>query len=161
MLVRSLGRSSVVVAAAAVPMHTLATQSTRCKTDGNGAPVVKACVSGMHSVVGSIAAQWPVSKGYKCSHYGASKNNWPSQATCDKKFNSIFGGNNTNTCWTIVKNGPTTPEARWVTAWLNGALCQGTNYPYTPTEIVTMYQTQNPSRANCELFFKNFMETMA
>jgi hypothetical protein len=158
MILRSLGKGSVVVAAAAVPMHTFAGQSTRCKTDNTNP--THACVSGMHSAVGSLANNWPTSKGYHCSWY-KTKSNWPYVEYCDYPFKSIFGGSKTTKCYDIVKYTPTSVECRWVTAWLNAQKCQTTfNYPYTRDEVVTMYTNSSPSRASCEEFFGNYMETM-
>jgi hypothetical protein len=160
MILNSLGKGSVVVAAAAVPMHTLAGQSTRCKTDGIGGTPVHACVSGMHSAVGSLAASWPVSRGFHCSWY-KTKSNWPYVEYCDYQFKTIFGGTKTTKCYDIVKYSPTSAECRWVTAWLNAQKCQTTfNYPYNRDEVSNMYKNNSPARSSCEQFFGTYMETM-
>jgi hypothetical protein len=168
MLMSSLGKGSVVVAAASVSMHTLAGQSTRCKTSGtNNTPVVNAAVSGMQSFVGSMGATFPVSNGYGCSHYGTASN-WPGYSngtSCrSKSFSSVFGSGSTKTCGTIVANPTTYPdECRWVLAYLNGTKCFSTKYfPYDSNEVKALYTANGtggkPSRANCVAFFKTHME---
>ncbi|WP_342618732.1 hypothetical protein [Rhodoferax sp. GW822-FHT02A01] len=171
-LLSGLGKGSVVLAAASVPMHTLASTSTRCKTDGHTGQVVWATVSGCHSAVGSrIPADTPVSQGYHCSHY-TQKSCWPGynrdprkDTSCvNKKFNDIFPGTSDNrTCYDIVKNDSSSSSCRWVTAFLNAQTCVSKNYPYNSSEIVTHYRQAGsngyPSRQDCESFFGTHMES--
>lgn len=179
MLLSGLGRGSVVLAAASVPMRSLATTYSGQRTKTNGNNPVWATVSGCHSAVGSRApAETLVSKGYGCGHYQTSKNNWigynsnsKNDVSCvNKTFVSIFTGATStyksNTCYDIVKNHPTSPECRWVVAYLNAQKCYADttkNYPYSCPEIQDMYT--NPTKygatikTDCESFFSNFCES--
>ena len=173
LLLSGLGKGSVVLAAAAVPMHSLANTPTRCKTDGQkGAPVWATC-SGWHSAVGSrIPADTPVSQGNSCTHY-TDKTCWPGydsnpqkDASCvNKKHKDIFGGTDTRTCYDIVKNYPTTDACHWVVAYLNAQTCVSKNFPYDKNEIVAHYSNAGssgyPSRTDCVGFFKTHMENCA
>jgi hypothetical protein len=174
-LLSGLGKGSVVLAAAAVPMHTLASTSTRCKTDGHTGQVVWATVSGCHSAVGSrIPADTPVSQGYHCSHY-TNKTCWPGynsdsrkDASCvNKKFKDVFPGASSSysnwKCIDIVTSRSTSSECRWVTAYLNAQTCTGKNFPYDTNEVLTHYRQAGsggyPSRQDCESFFGTHMES--
>ncbi len=162
MLISSLGKGSAAVAAASIPMHTLAGQSTRCKTDGS--KPVRACISGMQSAVGSMAASWPISQGRNCSYY-LDKTKWPSQSDCTKKFSTLFPGATTTnasmTCFDIVKTKSTSKECRWVLAYLNAQTCVGYYYPYDVSEVKSLYTggVGKPTKDVCETFFGTYMET--
>jgi len=176
-LLSGLGKGSVVLAAASVPMHSLASTSTRCKTDGAKAPPVWATVSGCHSAVGSrIPADTHVSQGYHCSHYTTKSTScWPGYSSdprkdtscLNKKFKDIFPGatstNANRTCYDIVTNRQTSSECRWVTAYMNAQTCTSKYYPYSAREIQDFYRLAgtggNPSRYDCETFFGSFMES--
>ena len=177
LLLRGLGKGAVVAAAAA-PLHTLATIQTRGQTDGkNGTQVVWATVSGCQSAVGSRAPTGvPVSEGFCAGHY-ASKSAWPGyqappnkdQSICTVPFSSVYPGANSSnaskSCYTIVTQLPTASECRWVLAYLNAVTCVGTNYPYTQSELVSYYQNAgsngNPTHAACEAFFGTYMESLS
>jgi hypothetical protein len=171
MLVSSVGKGSVVLAAASVPMHTLASTTTRCKTDGVKAPVVWATVSGCHSAVGSRHTEVPVSSGHSCTHY-QSKSCWPKysasndQSDCSKKFKDIFGGTDTRTCFDIVTKSPTSDKCHWIVAYQNALKCGVTNnFPYEQWEVKQLYTKAGtgglPSRTDCVTFFKTHMESCA
>lgn len=176
MLLKGLGKGSVVMAAAAVPMHTLAApctgERTKTKEDFNK-PAVWAAVSGCHSAVGSRAPQdTPVSKGHGCSHY-VTKTNWKDynsdptkDGSCTRKtFAQIFGSGSTDKCYDIVKNKSSSTECRWVLAYVNAQKCYSSsmNYPYSCDEIVGMYKNPSAygaaSRTACHDFFRGYMET--
>ena len=175
MLLRGLGKGSVVMVAAAVPMHTLASPSTgeRTKTKEDfHKPAVWAAVSGCHSAVGSRAPQdTPVSKGHGCGHY-TTKSNWKGydsdsrkdQSCVDKRFKDVFQAGSDKKCYDIVKS-QTSDECRWVLAYVNAQKCHTTamRYPYSADEIIDMYK--NPTkygakdRKGCQDFFHDYMET--
>lgn len=173
LLLSGLGKGSVVLAAAAMPMHSLANSSTRCKTDGiKGAPVWATC-SGWHSAVGSrIPADTPVSQGHSCTHY-LDKTCWPGYNADPKKDTScvnkrhmdVFGGRDTRTCYDIVKNAPNTDPCHWVVAHQNAQTCVSLNYPYNKDEIVAYYRNAGfngyPSRADCVGLFKTHLSNCA
>jgi len=176
LLLRGLSKGAVA-AAAAVPLHTLASTQTRCETDGkNGTQVVWATVSGSQSAVGSRApTDTLVSEGFGATHYAA-LSNWPgyqakpgqNKSISNTVFRSVFAGasgtNASLTCYTIVTQQQTSPECRWVLAYLNATTCEGTNYPYTTQEVLNLYQNGgsngNPTLVACETFFGTYMESL-
>ena len=177
MLLASLGKGSIIAAAAAGPISSLATQSSRCKTDGHSGGPYHATISGMQSVVQSLSNQWPVSCGYGCGHYGTASN-WPGysssndQSCRQKVFNTIFGGSGGYTglkCKDIVSTYPSSAECRWVLAYLNAdtRTCNNTKYyyPYSQSEVVALYKANGtggqPSRTNCQTIFGLHMENMS
>lgn len=172
-LLSGLGKGSVVMAAASVPMATLAGTSTRCKTDGKNGPVVWATPSGCHSAVGSrIPVDTPVSQGHHCSHY-VNKACWPGydkdsrkDTSCvNKRFNEIFpSSSDSRTCYDIVSSDPSHKNCRWITAHLNAQTCVDKNYPLFHYEVVQLHTYNGsggrPSRADCESFFGSCMESL-
>jgi hypothetical protein len=174
-LLTSLGKGSVVLAAAAVPMHSLASDS-QCQTDDKNVhgKHFHATASRCASPIGSKAPTLPVSCGHGCGHYKTQPTNWPgysNRTSCrDKKFKDVFsnaGGQfRDKTCGYIVDNCPTSPECRWVLAYLNSdpEKCGNGiyNYPYAKAEIMQLWKGGYglPDQAACQSFFGVFMETM-
>lgn len=174
LLLSSLSKGSVVVAAASVPMHTLASDS-QCQTDDKNRhnKHFHATASRCTSPIGSRSPSLPISQGYGCSHYQGKPENWPgysSGTSCyNKTFKSIFkdaiGGLSDSKCKDIVNGPPTTAECRWVVAYLNAhsEKCGNLNYnyPYNQSEIKQLFTGGGglPDRATCQTFFGTFMET--
>lgn len=175
LLLSSLSKGSVVVAAASVPMHTLASDS-QCQTDDKNihGKHFHATASRCASPIGSRSPSLPVSGGYGCGHYKASPGNWPGYnngTSCrDKKFKDVFvnanGQYKNKTCSDIVGNYPSSSECRWVLAYLNSdpQKCGNGiyNYPYTKAEIQQLWKGGSglPDQATCQTFFGVFMETL-
>ena len=172
-LLSGLGKGSVVLAAASVPMHTLAGTTTRCKTDGAKAPPAWATVSGCQSAVGSrIPTDTPVSQGYHCSHY-KDKTCWPGytptkdNSCANSKFKDIIGASSYYGNWKcidVITKASDSDECHWLTAYLNAQTCgMSKNYPYDKSEILNFYAYGGskgyPAKGDCVNFFKNFMES--
>ena len=180
MLLTSLGKGAAVVGAVAVPMQSLAAIGSLSLTaDGK-----RCTISGAMSAVHSNQAPLPLCSGRKPSFY-ANIANWPSYsassnplatngitggggtATFDKdtKFraNVLFGSGSTQSLIDLITTAPTSDDAHWATALLNGTLGSAaganTNFPYTAKQVIDLYN--NPARrADALNFFKNYMETM-
>lgn len=111
------------------------------------------------STVGTDTPKW----GHTCSHYKNSSN-WNFSGTCNNyavnwnncgntggttrvKFYSLFGCTQTTQtsrdCADILQNDNASDEAYWLCAVFN-ACKVGTNFPYTPNEVVQLYKSQNP-----------------
>jgi hypothetical protein len=172
LLLNGLGKGSVVLAAAAVPMHSLAYDSTiKTITDGKNGHVIWASVSGFQSaVMPSRADGAQIASGYNRAHY-ADKANWfgwggtGGTSDVDKPFNSIFTSSTLTTVCFRVVNGNRfvgSTELTWVVAYQNARKLS--TFPYTPGEVVSLYNRaiSNPTFAqNCEDFFKGYMESLA
>lgn len=166
MLLKSLGKGSTVVAAAAVPMHTLATTVTSsgklCSVSGT--------MSGVHSQVTNRTTCTGKSPGYymKCDHWpnynpvsGHATNYVGSKAfTENSTFQSVFGSGSTSGMLFIMNNNQNTEYFHWIAALLNacgGSLAQ--NFPYTPQQVVNLYNSAEPTHTNALNFFKQYMES--
>lgn len=170
MLLKGLGKGAAVLAAA-VPLKTLATQSSTCTHPGNnGAPVIRCGISGMQSGIGSRQT-YTVCEGYspgwwKQTDDGVTpRRTWPSyngSPTPNLIVKNIFTkSTETATLFQKMKNGPNDDTWHWICAWLN-ALSGGPkgNFPYTGSEVLAFYNGTGPYTAAAALtFFKTYMET--
>lgn len=171
MLLRSVGKGSAVLAAASLPVHTLATTPTiviQGKTDTNGRPI-RCSISGMQSGMGSRIPATATCSG-KSPGYWHKPERWTSSqravilATPKPTFNNFFGppstslGNHTLEQYlrTIGDSYPgqvqglnNTDDWHWIAAWMN-AMANNVagiqNFPYTGPQIVQLYR--NPEMFN-------------
>lgn len=174
MLLKSMGKGSAVLAAASLPIHTLANTPTiviQGKTDLKGRPI-RCSLSGMQSGMGSRMPATDTCTG-KSPGYWHQSENWtpaqlavisPSPPSNKPTFNSFFGPPSTSNgdCTleqylrTIgaphegqVKGLNDTDDWHWIAAWMN-AMANGQagiqNYPYSAPQIVQMYR--DPSSFN-------------
>nr|WP_315241769.1 hypothetical protein [uncultured Albidiferax sp.] len=159
MLLKSLGKGSSVIAAAAIPMHTLASTGTLAKTIGGN----RCTVSGMASGIHSANPTTELCKGLAPSRF-ASPANWPyaerigSSANYNVRipgitafsstsaFNTVFtGAISSSSIASIMSTAQSSDEAVWITALFNAALGVSTtpnlvmNFPYTPAQVKAMY----------------------
>ena len=175
MLLKGLGKGAAVLAAA-VPLKTLATQSSTCTHPGNnGAPVIRCGISGMQSGIGSRQT-YTVCEGYSPGWWGQVLNDsnprtpkraWPTDYNekCNVKFPKE-GLNKNGVIPTLyqVMDDPSyanTDTRHWICAWLN-ALSGGPkgNFPYTGAEVLAFYNGTGPYTSAAALtFFKTYMET--
>ncbi len=172
MLLKSLGKGSAVMAAASLPIHTLANTPTiviKGIKDKEGRSV-RCSISGMQSGMGSRMPATDTCTG-KSPGYWHKPENWTDAQTAVIRaipaptFNNFFGppstSNGTHTLEqylrTIgapytgqVKGLNSTDDWHWVAAWMNAmANNAGTgvmNFPYTAPEIVQLYR--NPTSFN-------------
>ena len=61
------------------------------------------------------------------------------------------------TLWQVASQFPNSDECHWVCAWLN-ATVKAYNFPYTPAEVVALYNDTNRYAAALT-FFKTYMES--
>ena len=166
MLLKSLSKGSSVVAAAAIPMHTLAGTGSLAVTANGKRCTISGTMSGVHSQETIKAVCVGYSPGYykKCEHwpnYKATTNNAVNTVngkTFDKNtsFSTIFGGGSASGLLYIMQNNPSSDEFHWIAALLNSLPgSPATNFPYTASEVLNLY-TNN--YANALKFFKDYME---
>ncbi|BDT68362.1 hypothetical protein os1_25440 [Comamonadaceae bacterium OS-1] len=167
MLLKSLGKGSSVIAAAAIPMHTLAATGTLAKTINGTRCTISSMASGVHSK--DTTTEQCI--GLKTSKFAVVPTNWPN-ATLDvptgsyivtsvgitsfrntSPFNTVFGAGITTTLSTILSSAPNSDEAVWITALLNSIICASgitssgvKNFPYTPAQVIGLYAS-NPTAA--------------
>lgn len=166
MLLKSLGKGSTVVAAAAVPMHTLATTVT----SSGQICTVSGVMSGVHSQVTNKAVCFGYSPGYykMCSHWpnynpvtGHAINYIGSKTFTDSStFKSVFGSGSTSSLLNVLNNETNTEYFHWTAALLNA--CAGSlakNFPYTPQQVIDLYNTGEPTHTNALNFFKAYLES--
>jgi len=165
MLLRSVGKGSAVLAAASLPVHTLATSPTiviQGKTDAKGLGI-RCSISGMQSGMGSRIQASSTCTG-KSPGYWHKPNHWTQsqtaviRASSPPTFNSFFGPPTTsNGHYTLEQYLRTIGDAypgqipglnntddwHWIAAWMN-AMANGSsgiqNFPYTAPQIVQMYR---------------------
>jgi hypothetical protein len=176
MLLKSLSKGSAAIAAAAIPMHTLAGGATLTKTV-NG---TRCRVSSMASAVHSKDTTTEVCSGCPPSTY-SNCNTWPgynqAKNTCSFKvgqkdctenstFREVFNCGSTTKLKDVVKTSSTSAECVWTTALLNSVAYEKgvrkfnlKNYPYTPTDVVAYCKTANGGNTTDAFkFFKTHMQ---
>lgn len=102
--------------------------------------------SGMQSGVTSLT-KTPTCPGGKSPGYYKKPSNWPPQplqlsngvtVTPDSKFSDVFNAGPSDTLIDILNNETNTDEFHWIAALLN-AFAFGTEFPYTPDQVVKFY----------------------
>ncbi len=182
MLLKSVGKGSAVIAAASLPVHTLATTPTiviKGKTDTNGRPI-RCSISGMQSGMGSRMPATATCTG-KSPGYWHKPENWTQlqrsviYANPRPTFNSFFGPPTTsNGHRTLeqyirttgaaysgqVKGLNSTDDWHWIAAWMN-AMANNVagiqNFPFTGPEVIELYRNPgkfNTTRAEALMFLK-------
>ena len=172
MLLKSLGKGSSVIAAAAIPMHTLAATGTLAKT-ANG---MRCTVSGNHSAIHSQTTVTNICIGYSPGYYhkvehwpnynsttGIATNSVGSKAfTQNSTFSAVFGGGSTlgsSTLIFIMNNNQNNEAFHWIAALLNSLPgSPASNFPYSAQEVVAFYTSPEPMHTNALNFFKDYME---
>lgn len=183
MLLKSLSRGSAAVAAAAVPMHTLASTGTITNIGKDGEAAIRCGISGMMSSVHSRETFTQTCSGYSPGKYKKIEN-WPNydpytnDATNSvngiafnksTNFNAIFGGGVNSGLLDIMEKKPSSvmekksssDEFHWVCALLNavGGAPASFYFPYTASQVVAFYKDTGPySKAQALAFFKTYME---
>jgi hypothetical protein len=171
MLLKSLGKGSAALAAASVPMHTLANSPTLLTKDGT-----RCSISGMQSGNNSRLTGAETCQGNSPDYWRKYENWTPNQKKSeDVKFGLLFGPTDNKkiedatlkeiVC-SIGKNDEkknvnynNTPERHWCCAWMN-AVANGekgvVNFPYKPEEVINFYllPTVNRTRKDALNFFK-------
>lgn len=174
MLLKSLGKGSAVVAAAAVPMQSLAAIGTLSVNSVDG----KRCtISGTMSGVHSKETTTALCGGYSPGRYKKIEN-WPGYSptnidptifitggtgsfTKNTSFNALFGAGLTIGLLTIMNNNANSDEFHWIPALLNGtAGSLAVNFPYTAKQVIDLYQTGGSTRFDALTFFKTYMEKL-
>lgn len=184
MLLKSLSKGSAVVAATALPIHSLAAPVTIGTTDNT-----QCTVSGMGSAIHSNAVSTGTCKGSRPSVY-ADPTSWPGYkynnnnkkftfVAGGKKFNvenatfrTIFGARSTTSTLKDIMAGSAGVETErvWIAALFNaeagyrksfGSTAQ--NFPYSPVEVVNRYQnTSSGPEGNSAsyLFFRDYLQSL-
>lgn len=181
-LLKSLGKSSAVVAAAAVPMHTLASSPTLFTADGT-----RCSISGMQSGNNSRLTRDGVCTG-KSPGYWHKFEHWTEEQKLmkDLPFGILFGDVGNRMAGATLKeivcsigndDGEkgmgkkvdsysmkynNTAEWHWCCAWMNAQANNrpGTgvrDFPYTPRQVIAIYQNPssfNTTRDEALMFFK-------
>ncbi|MDR7377994.1 hypothetical protein J2X19_002673 [Rhodoferax ferrireducens] len=166
MLLKSLSKGSSVVAAAAIPMHTLAGTGSLAVTANGKRCTISGTMSGVHSQETIKAVCVGYSPGYykMISHWpnynsttGVATNSVNGKTfTQTTSFSTIFGGGSASGLLYIMQNNPSSDEFHWIAALLNSLPgSPATNFPYTASEVLNLY-TNN--YANALKFFKDYME---
>ena len=158
MLLTSLGRGSAVVAVAALPLKALAALPTITSINGPGGAPVRCTISGAQSGVHSKETITATCAGRKPSSYATGS--WPGSVNKSAKFNAVFTSSSvTDTLLSIIQKDPSPDDAYWIAAYLNAQTgSPASNFPYTPTEVVNLFNGTN--KANALIFFKTYMSTL-
>lgn len=173
MLLKSLGKGSSVIAAAAIPMHTLAATGTLANTASGKRCTISGTMSGVHSQ-NTVTA---ICEGYSPGYYKMISH-WPNYNptttiatntangktfTQNSTFTFLFGGTSTlgaQSLINIMLNYSSSDEFHWIPALLNSlAASPASNYPYSAKQIIDFYNSPEPARGNALNFFKQYMET--
>jgi len=175
MLLKGLGKGSAVLAAATVPMHSLATTGTITNTGKGGEPAVRCGISGMMSGVHSRETFTTVCSGYSPGRYKKIEN-WPNYRASavdawnsvngksfhkTTKFSEVFGGGLAKGMLDIMNDDESSDEFHWIAALLNavGGAPSSFNFPYTGSEVLAFYKGAGQYTAEKALaFFKTYME---
>lgn len=178
MLLKSLGKGSVIIAASAGPIHSLAAPVT-IATTGN----TQCIVSGMGSAIHSNVTSTGTCKGSKPSGY-TDPTKWPGYNSANGKFTvgtttypnttqfkAVFGGSNNSKLTDIMAGTAGSANDRvWIAAWLNagagynkptGTTAQ--NFPYSPSEVVARYQSSSTGaegNAQSYTFFTTYLQSL-
>ena len=171
MLLKSLGKGTAVVAAASVPMHSLAAIGTLSVTANGKRCTMSGTMSGVHSKESTTA----VCEGYAPTKYQTLAN-WPGYTvgspahavnTVDgitfnesNTIKSLFSGYGNTTLLVKLTNNPTSDQAVWITALLNSLKSASLNYPYSATEVRALYNAGGTTRSNALDFFRGYMQTV-
>lgn len=174
MLLKSLGKGSSVIAAAAIPMHTLATTRSLSLTSTDGKRcTISGTMSGVHSKETITAVCGGLSPGYyhKIEHWpnyisstGIATNYTGSKTfTQNSTFTGVFGGSSSignMTLIAIMNNKQSSDEFHWIAALLNSlSASKAVNYPYSPTEVIGFFNSSSGTiYTNALNFFKIYME---
>jgi hypothetical protein len=176
MLLKSLGKGSVVVAAASIPLQSLASTVTITHPGTGGRPAVRCSISGMMSGVHSRETVTTVCSGYSPGKYKKIEN-WPNYRSgpnnainvvdgisFDKntKFKALFGSGLDVGLLEIMNSYSSSNEFHWITALLNavGGAPSSFYFPYSASEVRAFYMGNGPFTAAQALdFFKTYMET--
>lgn len=180
MLLKSLGKgTSVVAAAAAGSIHTLASGTTLNFTASGSRCTISGTISGIHSkdtttntcngkhpTVFKTTAKWPPSNNGKGAFTSTSTDTFVVGSKTfgpGSTFTSVFGSGSSSTLFTILNTSTTSSvsdEAAWITALLNALPSSGaTNFPYTPTKVLAFY-TSTTESAGALKFFRDYMQTV-
>lgn len=165
MLLKSLGKGSTVIAAAVIPMHTLATTVT---TTGKLC-TVSGTMSGVHSQVTNkiictgkspgyyhIYSHWP---NYNVVSQTATNNVGNITFTGASSFASVFGSGSSSGMLYIMNNDQNTEYFHWIAALLNAiSSSQAQNFPYTAQQVIDLFKSAEPMHTNALNFFKNYLE---
>ena len=172
MLLKSLGKGSTVIAAAAIPMHTLASTRSLSLTSSDGKRcTISGTMSGVHSSETITAICTGYSPGYykTISHWqtynittGIATNYvGTKQFTQNSTFTFLFGGTSSigsKSLIDIMLQNSNTDEFHWIAALLNslpGSVA--VNYPYSPSEVIGFYNSTT-MYSKALTFLKNYME---
>nr|WP_315187797.1 hypothetical protein [uncultured Albidiferax sp.] len=174
MLLKSLGKGSSVIAAAALPMHTLAGTGTLAIASNGKRCTVSSMASGVHSK----ETVTETCSGRRPSNYGDPRN-WPSVSkqgnvytvssagitsfTNTSPFSTVFGGGASTTIGTIMSTAQNSDEAVWITALFNaiigmtGVTSSGVkNFPYTPAQVIALHT----SKPTAVAFFRDYLQSV-
>lgn len=171
LLLRSMGKGSAVLAAATLPVHTLASTPTiviQGAKDQDNKPI-RCTISGMQSGMGSRMPATDTCTG-KSPGFWHKPEHWITSqkdiilARRKPTFNSFFGPpTTTKGMHTLeqflrttgqpyrgqVKNLNNTDEWHWIGAWMNAMANRQVgikNFPYTAPQIIDLYR--NPQKFN-------------
>lgn len=177
MLLKSLGKGATVATAVSVPMHSLAAIGTLSVTEAG--PGGKRCtVSGTMSGVHSNENVAAVCQGFAPTKY-QDINKWPGTRntvagvthvsntvngitfTDESTIKTLFSGYGNRKLLQKLNEAPTSDQAVWITALLNSLnpSAAAMNYPYSPTEVLALYNDTN-SRDAALAFFRGYMQTV-
>ena len=167
LLLKGVGKGSLL-AAAAIPIQTLAGTGMLTGAGKNGEPAVRCSVSGMQSGIHSAAPSAGTCGGYSPGWWGQNKDyphkNWPGSVNPNAAITTVCNrstlkvGGNPATLWQVMSMFQNTDEFHWVCAWLN-ATVNAFHFPYSPAEVIALYNDQTKYAAALN-FFKTYMENV-
>lgn len=167
LLLKGVGKGTLL-AAAAIPIQTLAGTGMLTGAGKNGEPAVRCSVSGMQSGIHSAAPSAGTCGGYSPGWWGQNKDhphkNWPGSVNPDASITTVCNrstlkvGGNPATLWQVMSMFPNTDEFHWVCAWLN-ATVNAFHFPYSPAEVIALYNDLSKYAAALN-FFKTYMENV-
>jgi hypothetical protein len=166
-LLRAVATSGAL-AGAGVPLTAQATTRPYCRKSGM-TQNYHASASAVGSLIGSVTGTVPPKYGHTCSHY-RNVGSWGTGYTNGRgrslsyslcadpgaltklrfylafEFGSVPASTASTyrECADILANYSSSDEAIWLTAMFNANKC-GSNFPYTPTQVIDLYNSKNPS----------------
>lgn len=173
MLLTSLGKGSAVVAAASVPMQSLAAIGTLSLTADKRRCSISGTMSAVHSneQIVERCSGWSPGYYHKIGHwpkYNASSNptalnlvtGGPGTFDSTTSFSALFGDGLSAGLLFIMNNNQSNEAFHWIAALLNGTTgSPAINFPYNAYQVIELYRAGGTTRINALKFFKDYMET--
>lgn len=171
MLLKSLGKGATVATAVSVPMHSLAAIGTLSVTANGKRCTMSGTMSGVHSkeTVKEVCqgfvptkyqtiANWPGTHNTVAGVTHVSNTVNGITFTDESTIQSLFSSYGNKKLLQKLQDAPSSDQAVWITALLNSLNPSALNYPYSPKQVLDLYNDTN-TRAAALDFFRGYMQT--